>query len=110
MHFGFILYSFYTVTGKIASKYELFSFSFILFYALMIFILFLYALIWQQVLKYQQLSFASINKAVTVIWGMIWGKLFFNEEISFKRIIGVLFIISGIAVLALANKKEEHYE
>ena len=52
----------------------------------MIFILFVYAVLWQQVLKSIPLSIASANKAVTIFWGMWWGFLFFNEEISIKKI------------------------
>lgn len=105
MQFGFIIYSFYTVVGKIASKYDFLSINSILFYVIMVFILFFYAIIWQQVLKIFPLSFASINKSVTIIWGMIWGKLFFNEQITFNKLIGVILIIIGICILAFNKQK-----
>lgn len=107
MHLGFLIYSLYTVTGKIASKYDFFSKYFIIFYSVMILILFIYAIIWQQILKFHKLSFASINKSITIIWGMLWGKLFFNEEITLKRLLSIILIVIGISILAVSDNKEE---
>lgn len=104
MHFGFLLYSFYTVLGKIASKYDFLSLNFCIFYCLLILILFIYAVLWQQVLKNIELSIATANKASTIIWGMIWSCLFFNEQITCKKIIGVIIIFSGIILLCFQEK------
>ncbi len=104
MHFLFILYSFYTVLGKKASSFEFLSINFCILYCGMIFILFIYAVLWQQVLKSIALSIASANKAVTIFWGMWWGFLFFNEEISVKKIIGAFIIITGILILSFSDQ------
>lgn len=100
MHIGFLLYSFYTVTGKIAAKYDFLSFYFCLFYCALIAILFVYAILWQQVLKVIPLSFATANKAATIVWGMLWSFLFFKEEITLKKILGAVVIIAGIILLS----------
>ncbi len=103
MHIAFLLYSFYTVTGKIAAKYDFLSFHFCLFYCVLIAILFVYAILWQQVLKVIPLSFATANKAATIVWGMLWSFLFFKEEITLKKILGAGVIIAGIILLSTAK-------
>lgn len=110
MHIGFLIYSFYTVLGKIASKYSFLSLYFCLFYIALILILFIYALLWQQVLKKIPLSFATANKAATIVWGMLWSFLFFNEEITLKKIIGSVIIITGIFLLSTTTQTGEHNE
>ena len=110
MHFGFLIYSFYTVIGKIASRYDFLSLHFCLFYCILILILFGYAVLWQQVLKKIPLSFATANKAVTIVWGMLWSFLFFNEEITLKKIIGSVIIISGIFLLSTTTESGEQNE
>lgn len=104
MHFIFVLYSFYTVLGKKASGFDFLSVNFCFLYCAMIFILFVYAVLWQQVLKSIPLSIASANKAVTIFWGMWWGFLFFNEEISIKKITGAFIIITGILILSFSDQ------
>lgn len=107
MHTGFLLYSFYTVLGKIASSYDFLSFRYCFFYCALIGILFVYAIIWQQVLKITKLSVATANKAITIFWGMIWSRLFFNEEITLKKIAGALIIFAGIVLLMIAENSSE---
>jgi len=107
MHAGFLIYSFYTVIGKIAAKYDFLSLHFCIFYCILIFILFVYAILWQQVLKVIPLSFATANKASTIVWGMLWSYLFFHEEITLKKVIGAIIIISGIILLSTSTKSEE---
>ena len=104
MHFIFVLYSFYTVLGKKSSGFDFLSVNFCFLYCAMIFILFVYAVLWQQVLKSIPLSIASANKAVTIFWGMWWGFLFFNEEISIKKIAGAFIIITGILILSFSDQ------
>ncbi len=106
MHFGFLIYSCYSLVGKYSSKVELFSLTFFVLYALVVFILFVYAIIWQQVLKSIRLSTAIANKSVTIIWGMFFGRIFFNETITIKNIIGAVIILAGILLLSLEEKYE----
>ena len=94
MHLGFVIYSFYSVVGKLASLDNQSKKTFLIFYLLLIVILGLYAIIWQQVLKVFHLSTAYTNKAVIIIWGMLWGKLIFKEQFTLKKIIAVLLIFT----------------
>ena len=100
LHLLLIIYSFCGVFTKLAAGNDFLSILFIVFYGASIAILGIYAIFWQQILKYFSLTEAFFNKAVIVIWGMIWGALFFGEQITMNMIIGALIIIVGIGVVA----------
>lgn len=103
LHILLIVYSLGSVCSKAAGKEELLSISFIGFYVLVLLDLFFYALYWQQILKKLSLSVAYANKAVTVIWGMVWGILFFHEKISIFQAVGSVVIIIGIYLVVSAD-------
>lgn len=106
MHLTFLVYCLYPLLGKYATRYELFSLPFLLLYCLVFGILFLYALLWQQVLKRFPLTTAIANKSITIIWGMIFGLILFNEAISLKMIIGAILILSGIFLLSRESEEK----
>ena len=70
-------------------------------------VLFLYAIGWQQILKRVDLSVAYANKSVALIWGLLWGLLFFKENINVKSVIGALVIIVGIIIISIKDKEKE---
>lgn len=45
------------------------------------------------------LSAAFANKAVVIIWGILWGILFFQEKIRWNILIGIILIITGITLV-----------
>ena len=110
MHAGFFLYAFYPVLGKAASKYEFLSFNYCVIYCVIIALLFVYAVLWQQVLKTFRLPIAICNKAVTIVWGMFLSRLIFAEEITLKKILGAAIILCGIILLSVADKKSSQGE
>lgn len=67
-------------------------------------LLFVYALLWQQVLKTVKLPVAMCNKAVTIVWGMLLSLMIFAEEITLKKVFGAVIILSGIVLLSVAEK------
>lgn len=99
MHFGFMMYAFYSVLGKIATKAEFLSLRFFLLYAAVFLIIFFFAVLWQQVLKVIPLSVASSNKSMTIVWGIFFGRIFFGEPIKPNMIIGAIIIFVGILIL-----------
>jgi len=101
----FFIYSINSIVAKLASQQESFGFMFIVFYGLELAILGIYAVLWQQIIKKFELSVAYANKAVTLIWGMIWGSLLFEEQITGAKVAGILLVIAGIVILN--GKKEE---
>ena len=105
MHIGFFLYTFYPVLGKVASKYNFLSFNYCAIYCIIIALLFVYAILWQQVLKTFRLPIAICNKAVTIVWGMFFSRMFFAEEITLKKILGAAIILFGIILLSFSDRK-----
>lgn len=100
MHAAFLVYTLYPLLGKLAAQYEMLSFTFMALYCVVFAVLFLYAILWQQVLKKIPLTTAIANKSVTIVWGMIFGLMFFREAISLKMLLGAVLILSGIFILS----------
>ena len=76
----------------------------------MVLLLGVYALLWQQVIKRFELSVAYANKAITLLWALVWGILIFHEEITPGKVIGILLVMAGIYVLNTGErpKMEDH--
>ncbi len=99
LHALLLIYSFCGVFSKLAASEEFLSIKFIIFYGISIAILGIYALCWQQILKRMSLTGAFFNKAIVIIWGMLWGSLFFNETISINMVIGAIIVLIGVGVV-----------
>lgn len=99
----FLIYSINSIVAKFVSGQE-FGLTFICLYALEVLILGIYAILWQQMIKKFELSVAYANKAVTLIWAMIWGALLFKEQITLTKVGGIILVIIGIVIL---NSGEE---
>ncbi len=100
---------FYSLSGlfsKTASSKQFLSFEFILFYGLSLFILGVYAILWQQAIKRMPLNVAYANKAVTLVWGMVWGAIFFKEHISLANIIGAAVVLFGVILMVTGGEKK----
>ena len=104
LHILLFLFSLGSVCSKIAGGAEFLSIKFIIFYGLVLVSLFGYALVWQQLLKKLPLVTAYANKAVTVIWGLLWGMIIFKEQITIWNILGAALIIFGIYVVVSADE------
>ena len=96
LHVLLFVYSMCGIASKSAAQQPFLSTKFILFYGIVLVGLVVYALFWQQIIKKLPITVAYVNKAVTIIWGMFWGVLFFNEEITWNKWLGILVIIAGI--------------
>lgn len=108
LHLVLAVYSVLGIASKFASKEPILSFKFMILYGVVILNLFFYAIVWQQLLKQIPLITAYANKAVTVVWGMIWGAVFFKEEITIQKGIGAAVIIVGVyLVVSNDNSKKE---
>ena len=102
----FFIYSINSVVAKFASAQEPFSLNFILLYGLELCVLGVYALLWQQLIKRMELSIAYSNKAVVLLWAMVFGALLFKEQITLTKVAGILLVIVGIVVLNSEEVKE----
>lgn len=103
LHGLLALYSVTNIASKLASGQDFLSPLFIVYYGLMMLILAVYAIGWQQIIKRMPLTTAYANKAVTVVWGIIFGTLFFDEKISAGKLLGAVLIIAGIVLFALED-------
>lgn len=99
LHILILLFSFSSVFSKLASGHDFLSFEFCLFYGLAIFILGIYAILWQQILKKFTLTTAFLNKAVTVIWGIVLGYIILGEGIKLNMIIGAIIVLIGVCIV-----------
>ena len=106
LHVLLLLYSCSDVISKLAAEKEFLSPEFIVLYGLVILILGVYAIFWQQILLKVPLITAYANKAVTIIWGMIFGLLIFHEQITWNKNLGALIIIIGVYFVVLEDTKE----
>lgn len=102
----FFIYSINSVVAKFASAQEPFSPNFILLYGLELCVLGVYAILWQQLIKRMELSVAYSNKAVVLLWAMVFGALLFKEQITLTKVAGILLVIAGIVVLNSEEVKE----
>ena len=94
-----LLYTTSGIFAKLASSKGFLSFGFILFYGAEIFVLGIYAILWQQIIKRTELSLAYANRAIALLWSMLWAVLFFEETITTKNIIGVIIVIIGTMIV-----------
>ena len=109
LHVLMLVFSLTGVMSKLASRQEPLSPAFMGFYGAMLAILAFYALAWQQIIKRLPLTLAYANRAITVVWGIVWGWLFFQEPVTPLMLVGAATIIFGIVLFGTApegNDKE----
>lgn len=105
-----MVYSMSGILSKLAAGVDFLSWQFVGLYAGIIAILGIYAIGWQQILSRMALTSAFANKAVTIVWGIIWGFLFFQEQITLGKVIGGALIIAGVVLFATADGNDEREE
>lgn len=104
LHIVLMVFSLTSIASKFASGADLLSMRFIVCYGLVIAGLGIYAIMWQQVIKHLPLITAYANKAVTVIWGIVWGYLVFDEAITVRKIVGAIVIVVGVYFIVTADE------
>ena len=103
LHVVFLVVSLGSVASKTAASYEFFSLPFLFFYALYVGALGFYALSWVQIIKRVPLVTAFSNKAITVVWNMVFGALLFHETITLKSVIAALIVIAGVILVVTSD-------
>ena len=106
LHLLLALYSISSVLSKLAAGEPFLSLRFCLCYAGMIALLGIYAIGWQQIIKRIPLTSAYANKAASVVWGFIWGILFFKEQMTAGKLIGLAMIVAGIVHYSYADQED----
>lgn len=108
LHLMLMIYSMSGICSKLASKQEFLSPMFCVYYGIIILLLGFYAIGWQQIIKRMSLTTAFANKAVTVVWGIVWGALIFHESVTIGKIAGAALVIVGVALFAKADEVTEN--
>jgi drug/metabolite transporter (DMT)-like permease len=101
------LYALSDVFSKSAANTTFASWQFFLFYALVLVMLGIYALGWQQVIKRLPLTTAYANRAITIVWGIFWGAILFGEAITIGKLVGAIIIICGIVLFVRCDATDE---
>ena len=104
LHILLLVFSLGGICSKYAANSEFLSFRFFLFYGLVLLDLAIYAVAWQQIIKRLPLVTAYANKAVTIIWGLIWGIVIFGEALTVQKVIGTLIIVAGVVLVVKADE------
>ncbi len=103
LHLAIMLFSFTSVFTKMASNeysaHGIYSVGLYIFLFLMFLNCFVYALVWQKVIKNFELSIAYANKSVYLIWSQIWAVSIFHETLNIKNIIGLILVFIGVLVV-----------
>ncbi len=100
-----VIYSLSTVAASLASKHAFLSWKYILYFGLEFFILGVYAIVWQQMIKKFQLSIAYANKALTLMWSMLWNFVIFSQGITPWKVVGVVLVVIGVMVMNLSSEE-----
>ena len=108
LHMMLLLYSAGPVFSKLAAAQAHINARFLVCYGMVVLLLGLYAIGWQQIIKRLPLTTAFSNKAVTVVWGIIWGALFFHESVTIGKLIGAALIVTGIVIYSGAEGDQQH--
>lgn len=103
LHVELLLFSFGGICSKMASQNSFLSFWFIFWYSLVILNLGVYAIVWQQIIKCLPLTTAYANKAITIVWGILWGFIFFQEQIKWNMIVGAVIVIVGVILVVTSD-------
>lgn len=91
-----LLFSVSSVLMKLAAQNPRFSWPWILLYMGALCIIGVYALAWQQFLKRVPLTTAYANRAMTMLWSMVFGVLVFKERVTWNMLLGVVVIGVGV--------------
>ena len=106
LHLLLLLFAGTTVLSKLAAGENFLSLRFCLFFGGEFVLLGIYALGWQQILKRLPLTVAYTNKAVTLVWSMVFGVLLFHERIQLKQILGCALAVAGVLLFVKADAEE----
>ncbi len=107
LHLLLMVFSAGGILSKLAAQQKFLSWPFLLLYGGVVALLGVYALGWQQVLKRIPLSAAYANKAVTVVWGCVWGAVIFRERLTAGKLLGGALVLAGIVLYGLIDGKED---
>ena len=100
-----LLFSVSSVLMKLAAQRPMLSLPWISLYGGALLIIGLYAIAWQQFLKRIPLTTAYANRAVTMLWSMVFGALVFRENVSWNMLAGAGVILCGVYLVVTGDER-----
>ena len=97
-----LVYACTSIFTKMASRQKMLSWPYLLWIAGAIGVMGVYAILWQQVIKWMPLSTAYMFKGTSLIFILLISGLMLGEAITINNVIGSVIIILGIALFAKA--------
>lgn len=110
LHISLLIYSSVYVFSKKLVIMNSFSLEWYLHSLKILLAMGVYATVWQQIIKKLPLTVAYSNKAVVVVWGMIWGVLFFGEAITAGKLAGAALVILGTILYTYSDLRNDPSE
>ena len=104
LHCAMIIYSLSNICSKMAGMQQFLSIPFLLWCGGLAAAMVIYALLWQQALKTLPLMTAYANKAVVILWGFLWGRLFFHETVSRWKLFGAVVVMAGVYLMVTERR------
>lgn len=99
-----LLYSLSTLLMKLAAGSVFLSLPFFVYFSGGVLLLFVYALLWQEMLKKFPLFTAYSARGLAIFYSLLAGAFFFGEQIGFKAILASGLVMLGI-VLVTGDEK-----
>ena len=96
----YLFYSTVSIATKFTSMQEMLSLRCFMGLAVVVAMLGIYAIIWQQVLKRIELTTAYMFKGTSLIFVLLFSALIFNETITLWNVVGAALIVGGIVWFA----------
>lgn len=98
----YLFYSTVSIATKFTSMQEMLSLRYFMGLAIVVVMLGIYAIIWQQVLKRIELTTAYMFKGTSLVFVLLFSALIFNETITLWNVVGAALIVGGIVWFARA--------
>ena len=102
-----IIYTGSGIAAKMAASQPLLSWKFCLFYGVESVILGVYAILWQQMIKRFELSVAYANRAMVLVWSLLWAVFLFHDQITVQNVTGILLVLTGTLMINLDMEEKE---
>jgi len=93
-----LIYACVSIFSKKASEYPFLSLQYCLWFAGALFVMGIYALCWQQIIRKVEISLAYMFKGTSIIFVMLLAYFLFNEQVTLSNIIGAFIIVIGIVL------------
>lgn len=107
LHILFIVYAFNTVLGRMAAPYGWTDWHRFALLGGVLFLLGIYAIGWQVMLKKFNLGVAYANRSAVVLWGILLAWLCLGETLSWTLAVGAVLIIGGIILVSTEEDAHE---